>query len=65
MKGISYRYIYEKIIKDKINAVIGKDIYFKVDKILELSDNISSEIVIILLSYACVPTNITPILQSV
>ncbi len=53
--------IYEKIIKDKINVVAGKDIYFKVNEILEISDNISSEIVMILLSYACNPTHITPI----
>lgn len=53
--------VYEKTIMNKINAAAGKEIFFKVNEILEASDNISSEIVMILLDYACAPTNISPI----
>lgn len=51
--------IYEKCIKDKINAAAGKEIYFKVNEMLELPDKISSAIVMILLDFACNPTHIS------
>ena len=46
-----------KKIDGSVAVITGSE----VDKILELSDNISSEIVIILLSYVCDSTHIAPI----
>lgn len=49
--------VYENAIKDEINAAAGRDIYFNIEEILKLPDNVSSEIVMILLSYGCQAQN--------
>ncbi len=53
--------VYENAIKEIINSAAGRDIYFNVDEILKLPDNISSEIVMILLNYGTEASNIAPI----
>ena len=53
--------VYENAVKERINAAAGQDIYFDVEKILKLPDNVSSEIVMILLSYGCEAQNELPI----
>ena len=53
--------VYEKAIADSINKIAGKDIYFNACEIIELDDDTASDIVGELVSWACQPTNITPI----
>lgn len=57
-------HVYEKAISDKINAAAGKDIYFHADEIMALSEDASSEIIGILLSYGCQGQNVLPIMIS-
>lgn len=56
--------VYENAIKEKINTAAGRNIYFNVDEILKLPNDVSSEIVMILLSYGCEAQNELPITVS-
>lgn len=54
-------HMYEKAIANSLNNIANKEIYFSVSDIMTLSDEITSEIVGELVSWACTPTNIMPI----
>ncbi len=49
---------YEEVIRDKINQTAGKDIYFNVPAIMELSETTSDKIISELLGNACSATHI-------
>lgn len=53
--------IYEKNISGSINKIANKEIYFNTDEILKEPDIISTAIIGELVSWACTPTNISPI----
>ena len=52
---------YEKAIADSLNNIANKEIYCSTSEIMSLSDEISSEVVGELISWACQPTNVLPI----
>ena len=58
---VTYMHMYEKAIANSLNNIANKEIYFSVSDIMTLSDEITSEIVGELVSWACTPTNIMPI----
>lgn len=53
--------VYEQIINQKINKKAQKDISNDISSVINEPDDISIEIIKILLSYACTPTHIAPI----
>ena len=53
--------VYEEIIRQKINEKAQKDISNNISSIINEPDDISIDIIKILLSYACTPTHIAPI----
>ncbi|MDD6278833.1 MAG: hypothetical protein PUA81_03460 [Oscillospiraceae bacterium] len=52
---------YEKAIADSLNSIANKEIYFSTSEIMALSEEIASEVVGELISWACQPTNVMPI----
>ena len=52
---------YEKAIAESLNKIANKEIYFSVSEIMSLSDSLASEVIGVLLSWACQPQNVTPI----
>lgn len=52
---------YEKAIADSLNNIANKEIYFSTSEIMALSEEIASEVVGKLISWACQPTNVMPI----
>jgi len=53
---------YELRIMTKINEIAGEPVYFDVDKIMNSSEQIYTQIISLLLSYACQSQNIAPIM---
>ncbi len=56
--------VYEDIIRNKVNAAAGKQICDDINQLLHEPEEKASEIIQILLSYACNPTHIAPITYS-
>ena len=52
---------YEEAIAKSLNKIANKEIYFSVSEIMDLSDEVASEIVGKLVFWACNPTSIMPI----
>lgn len=53
--------VYEKRIADEINQIANKEIFFNANEIMREPDGLATEIIGKLVSWACKPTNITPI----
>lgn len=53
--------VYEKRIADEINQIANKEIFFNANEIMSEPDGIATEIIGKLASWACQPTNTTPI----
>lgn len=52
---------YEECIKNEINQIANKDIFFDIDAIMSADNEVSERIVATLLSWACTATNTSPI----
>ena len=52
---------YEECIKNEINQIANKDIYFDIDAIMSVDNEVSERIIATLLSWACTSTNTSPI----
>lgn len=52
---------YEEAIAETLNKIANKEIYFSVSEIMSLSDSLASEVIGVLLSWACQSQNDTPI----
>ena len=53
--------VYEKRIADEINQIANKEIFFNANEIMREPDGLATEIIGKLVSWACKPTNTTPI----
>lgn len=52
---------YEEMIKDKVNQTAGRNVWFKVQEIMDLSETTFDAVICELLGYACSATNVMPI----